>query len=327
MKRRFFLFLTLIPILCGVAGCAGINYSDRDNWVIRETEKPGSTYDLFYVYPTLFSSPEQPYMEWRGAPEVARKTTGFVKAQTAIFGPEARIFAPYVRQLEYTRCIRELEKQRTPKGSERGIRDTCDAFRSYLKKWNRGRPFVLVGHSQGAVDLYEMLKRMPEITRSRGFVAAYLPGLPHKTKSTIERDFAGRDIAPARNASDTGVIIVWNTQNRKAKNRCFTGTGNYCINPLNWKTDATPAGKKQNAGAVFYDYRHPERPLKRIAHFCGATVDPAKGALIVELPSKSEYDAHGFMGKGVFHMNDFWFFAENCRKNALQRVKSKLQGR
>ena len=36
----------------------------------------------------------------------------------------------------------------------------------------------------------------------------------------------------------------------------------------------------------------------------------------------SKYDAKGFMGKGVFHMNDIWFFAENIRINAEKRVNT-----
>ena len=54
--------------------------------------------------------------------------------------------------------------------------------------------------------------------------------------------------------------------------------------------------------------------------FCGAKADPSRGALIVDLPSKSKYDANGFMGEGVFHMNDIWFFAMNLMDNARNRV-------
>ena len=91
-----------------------------------------------------------------------------------------------------------------------------------------------------------------------------------------------------------------------------------CINPLNWRRDATPAAKEKNVEALFYDYRNGS--FERIKNFCGAAVDPAKGALIVDLPAPSKYDAMGFMGLGVFHMNDIWFFAGNLRDNAVRRV-------
>ena len=53
----------------------------------------------------------------------------------------------------------------------------------------------------------------------------------------------------------------------------------------------------------------------------GAKVDPERGVLIVDLPPNSVWDAKGFMGRGIFHMNDIWFFAGNIRENAALRVK------
>ena len=100
----------------------------------------------------------------------------------------------------------------------------------------------------------------------------------------------------------------------------MAGQGTYCINPLNWRTDSEPAGPEANLGAVFYDYRTGK--TERTAHFCGAVIDPAKGALIVDLPVRSRFDAKGFMGVGVYHMNDIWFFAENLRANANLRIRA-----
>ena len=66
----------------------------------------------------------------------------------------------------------------------------------------------------------------------------------------------------------------------------------------------------------------PERVLKfgRKANFCGTRIDAAQGALIVDVPSNGYWDARGYVGKGVLHMNDFWFFAENVVANALVRA-------
>ena len=71
--------------------------------------------------------------------------------------------------------------------------------------------------------------------------------------------------------------------------------------------------------AYFYDYRNGS--VKTRQGMFGARVDPARGVLIVDLPSDSVWDAKGFMGKGIFHMNDVWFFAGNLRANAEHRVR------
>ena len=316
-------------LLClAVLGCCAVlfavDYADKSNWVIRD-DAPATeaqSFDVFYVYPTLFSSRDKELMDWKKSPKLAKKTAGFVRAQTTeLFRHGVRVFAPYVRQLEYGRILELTEDMPLESTKLRyGFQDTSDAFRYYLEHHNGGRPYILLGHSQGAIDLYILMKNTAEIAVERGFVAAYLAGLPKLTKARFERDFAGRGIHPAADADGLGALIVWNTQSPTAKNPYFTGPGVLCINPLNWRTDATPATKEENIEAYFYNYRTGN--AKRVAHFCGAAVDPAKGALIVDLPALSKYDARGFMGAGVFHMNDIWFFAGNLRANALLRVQN-----
>ena len=314
--------LCLVVLGC-CAALFAVDYADKSNWVIRD-DAPATetqTFDVFYVYPTLFSSRKKELMDWR-APKLAKKTAGFVRAQTTeLFQGGVRVFAPYVRQLEYSRILKITENMPIERTKLRyGFEDTAAAFKYYLEHCNGGRPYILLGHSQGAIDLYILMKNTPEIAVERGFVAAYLAGLPRVTKARFERDFAGRGILPAADAEGLGALIVWNTQSPTAKNPYFTGPGTLCINPLNWRTDAAPAAKEENIEAYFYNYRTGE--AKRVAHFCGAAVDTAKGALIVELPERSKFDARGFMGAGVFHMNDIWFFAGNLRTNALLRVEN-----
>ena len=327
-KPSFLLLLLALPLLL-----AGVDYGKRENWVILEDGETKASYDLFYIYPTLVSDKKKPYMDWSD-PKTAAKTLGFVTAQTkGIFGGDARVFAPYVRQLEYSRIRSAVKGSGTAPSEDmaKGCEDTLEAFLYYLKHYNNGRPFVLLGHSQGSVDLYYVLRVSPVFSGESSFVAAYLPGL-RVTKQEWEKDFRGKALSPAKGERDIRCVIFWNTQNKEAANSLFSGKDALCINPLNWTTEEIPADASLNKGAFFYDYRN--KKSRRKPHFCGAVVSREKGALIVKLPSMSKYDAKGFMGKGVFHMNDIWFFAENIRCNALTRVNewkkekaSSLQGK
>ena len=323
MKKLFLLLTVVFAGSIAVLSGAPIDYSSPENWVICDQDKAG-TFDVFYIYPTLYADKKTPLMPWQGAPDIQAKTRKFACAQTQIFGAEARVFAPYVRQLEYNRCIEALQPGSLWRKSEElapGIADTTDSFLYYLQNYNGGRPYILVGHSQGAIDLYRMMTSTSEVDLKSGFVAAYLPGLPHLSAADIISDFAGRDIKPASGADDLGVIIVWNTQAPGAANPFFIGEDTFCINPLNWATDSTPADKSKNIEAFFYDYR--DGSSRTIPNFCGAKISE-NGALLVDLPVNSEFDANGFMGKGVFHMNDIWFFARNIRANAALRVSKYL---
>ena len=310
----------------GFLRAEALDYNDPRNWVIAPATldgkaEDGTEFDLFYIYPTLVSSKEKPLMDHLD-PKVRAKTSGFAAAQTvAIFGGSARVYAPYGRQLEYSRCIGEAaDPARWESGGMRqGIEDTAAAFRFYFARLRQGRPFVLLGHSQGAIDLYLLLKNTPELTPANGFVIAYLPGLPRLAAAKFAADFAGRPIRLARRPDDLAVVAVWNTQGPDAAESPFTAPGCVGINPLDWSTGGAAVPAEANSGAYFYDYRTGSGKWK--PRFCGAKLDPATGALLVDLPSMSRYDARGFMGRGVFHMNDIWFFAGNLRDNALLRVR------
>ena len=328
MKRIRNIVFCVLAAACFalVAAGAETDYRDPANWAICETEARETEFDVFYVYPTLFADDANPLMRWRDDPGLRAKTIGFARAQAGIFGGKARVFAPFVRQLEYRRCVAVLTPERDWRDSEEfrpGVRDTQAALRHYLAHFNGGRPYILFGHSQGAIDLYLVMRSLPEVSPDRGFAAAYLIGLPKLTAPQIAADFAGRGIAPAAGRGDVGVVIGWNTQAPGVENPAFTGRGTFCINPLNWRTDGTPAGREENVEAFFYDYRTGKS--RAAAKFCGAKIDVGRGALLVDLPVGGKYDAGGFMGKGVFHMNDVWFFAGNIRVNAAERVKKLLE--
>lgn len=329
--RRFFCFF-LFFLFLSVAAAFGVDYSQKENWAIAETGKTETTFDLFYIYPTLAASGPGGLMDWRD-PELADKIVSFSRAQTGIFGPEARVFAPYVRQAAYDACIAGLKRTPVDLSACRiGMEDSVEAFRHYWKTWRKeGRPLILLGHSQGAIDLHFVLTQCRELSVENGFVAAYLPGFPGAmTARKFSDEFAGRGFRSPGVGSDRieedafGVLLFWNTQSRDAEPSPFRFPNSLVVNPLNWSsTQSAPASA--NSGAYLYDYR--TKSAKTVPNFCGAEPDPAGGVLIVSLPANSEWDAYGFMGKGVFHQNDIWFFAENLARNAKMRAERWLRER
>jgi hypothetical protein len=194
------LFLILLSVSCSVFA---LDYASKSAWLAAETGKTGTDFDVFYVHPTLLKDKKNPFPDFSN-PKVLNRLKRFSTAQAGIFGKSARIFVPAVRQLEITRCLAENQKAKNGISEKsllyQGVQDTIDAFRYYLKRWNPGgkRPYILMGHSQGAMDLYELLRRVPEITPDRGFVAAYLAGLPCITAKQIGADLGSRGICPAQ---------------------------------------------------------------------------------------------------------------------------------
>ena len=318
--------MKMIPALAALFAlaltAAATDYSDPASWACCDANKKGCSFDIFYIPPTLFCDPLNPRVNIKGDAQLRRRIAFFSSYQCASIAPGARVFSPFVRQLDYSHISWGVC---SPGGWRRfrpltpTVEDTREAFEYYMKHFNRGRPYVLFGHSQGAMALYLMMRREPAVASRRGFVAAYLIGMPHLTANEIAADLAPRGIRPASRADDLGVVIGWNSQRHGVRNIFFTKPGTYCSNPLNWRTDATPAGADRHHGAVVYDYR-----LRRdvfMKNFCSARIDPKYGALICDPPLNERYETSGFAGSGILHMFDVWFFAANIRENIELRVK------
>ncbi len=295
---------------------AAPDYGDPAQWVLRpEAGAARQALDVFYIYPTVVADKEHPLMSWTDG-ELREKTERIARQQTGMFADFANVHAPYVRQLEFFRAMDALrcdppdyEAMRT------GADDTRAAFRHYLEHDNGGRPFVLLGHSQGAMDLFLMMRDdFGELPAATNLVAAYLIGMAIRAE-----DLAGHPhLRLARGADDTGVIVAYNAEAPVAVDTPFTGPGTYGINPLNWRTDEEPAASTLHLGAVFFDETGAVE--REVPEFCEAVFDAERGALIVEPADGGAYDAPAILGEGVYHMNDLYFFYRNLAQNARDRA-------
>ncbi len=107
--------------------------------------------DCFYVYPTV--SFDRTGNSDMVANDEERKV---IEAQFARFGSQCRIFAPLYRSVTLTALQAAMFGSPIPADRELNYTDVRDAWRHYLAKDSGGRPFVVIGHSQGA----GLLKRL-----------------------------------------------------------------------------------------------------------------------------------------------------------------------
>jgi hypothetical protein len=128
--------------------------------------------DCFYVYPTVsrdqgMNSDLNP-VEERGATEV----------QFARFAGVCRTFVPVYRQMTVGAVAAYAAGADIDDAAKLAYADVSAAWRNYLATRNNGRPFVLVGHSQGSLMLQMLIAR--EIENNPAVAArmklAILPG-------------------------------------------------------------------------------------------------------------------------------------------------------
>jgi hypothetical protein len=114
---------------------------------------PNAPIDCFYVYPTV-STDTTENSDMNADPA----ELNVVRTQFARFGAECRLYAPLYRQV----TLAGLRKMLAPGAAvtlDRGLAydDVLDAWKYYLEHDNKGRGFVLIGHSQGSFILNALI--------------------------------------------------------------------------------------------------------------------------------------------------------------------------
>jgi Protein of unknown function (DUF3089) len=323
--------VTAVSLLCvvGAASTAAAapvkptDYSVRGHWLSLPTAIVGRV-DVFYLYPSAYTkeSPDAPNVGPVDDPGMMQGAQAAFSRQATAFGPYARIFAPYYRQADarWSLSLPAAEHIRVEKGKP--TRDAVAAFKYYIAHCNHGRPFILVGHSQGSEVMLDLLSEyMPSHPGVyRRMIAAYVPGY------TVTRKYLDANhFRFAKGATDTGVIISWNTEAPTigAPNPVLL-PGALAINPITWTRKQTEAPAGKNLGSIQLDpatgrsERDAEGHLVRVLDLADARVDTAKGALICSTVDPADYYV-GFP-LGVYHTFDYPFYFFNVRANARARI-------
>ncbi len=127
--------------------------------------------DCFYVYPTVSND------EGVNSDLNVREETGATQAQFARFASACRTFVPIYRQMTLSTVAVGAAGGNVLNAARVAYADVANAWRTYLTKYNRGRRFVLVGHSQGSLMIQELIKHEIEGKPvAKQMVRAIIPG-------------------------------------------------------------------------------------------------------------------------------------------------------
>ena len=175
----------------------------REVW----TPAPDAPIDCFYVYPTVSTDPAP--MSDMVADAAERNV---IRQQFARFGSACRLFAPLYRQVTLAGLRAMIAGGGGGGALSRGSQynDVRDAWNYYLAHDNRGRGVVLVGHSQGAFILTELIRQ--EIdgkpVQSR-LVSAILLGATLSVPRGQDVGGSFKSIPLCRAASQTGCVVTY----------------------------------------------------------------------------------------------------------------------
>lgn len=277
------------------------DYSTPQHWLSLPAVVKGV--DVFYLYPTSWQKIDSSESNicTINNPIMLQYSKLALGRQASAFETVGNIFAPYYRQMDVAsrKYMTTEEQERVVGGIPTG--DAIAAFDYYIKHLNNGRPFILVGHSQGANILanllsgymkgnYEVYSRM---------IAAYVIGYSITGTYLAKYPF----LKFAQGADDYGVIVSYNTEGPDVVpgTNAVTLPGGIAINPISWTRGEALAPASQNLGSIRINKDGSAvldggGNIVPVMNYADARVDLNKGVVICTTAKKIVYH------RGTLHM-------------------------
>lgn len=168
--------------------------------------------DCFYVYPTISTDEGQNSDLMADPAEI-----GIAANQAARFGEVCDVYAPMYRQIPLGALFDNLSGRSagdttttaSPGESPRDIAygDVRESFMHYLAEYNDGRPYVLIGHSQGAGHLGRLISEEidgDEVLRSQLLSAMLIGGAV-----AASGEDAYEEVGQCTSTTDTGCVVSY----------------------------------------------------------------------------------------------------------------------
>jgi hypothetical protein len=270
-----------------------------------EDRSRDSIIDVFFIHPTTYWGDRDKWNADINDAGLNRKTDySSILYQASAFNRHARVFAPRYRQVHLTAFYKD--SQEVAPYFDTAYADLRSAFVYYLKQFNKGRPFIIAGHSQGAMMSEFLLREFVDGKPLQNqLVAAYIIGWP------VMPGFFTK-LEPCATPIQTGCFCTWRTFRKgyrpsyvkKEKNISFV------TNPLSWTTDTSYAPAMLNAGSV----------LKNFNRIIPATTGAAvyNGVLWIDKP---KFPGGYFYWTRNYHIGDINLFYMNVRQNIEARIR------
>jgi len=324
-RIRIRVLAALIIASCAlVSSCSGtsgakaavkssLDYSQAGLWACFNDGDSIKEADCFVICPTVYVANGRNKNMNVKDPSIKRSFISGISEQKALYSDSCSIYAPFYSQVAIE--VYSMDESESAKYFDTAYADIENAFLYYIKNCNHGRPLVLAGFSQGGDMCIRLLKdhgNDPAVKKV--LVACYAIGW----RLTDEDIAKYPHLKPAQGETDTGVIICYDCESEDIRKSLVVPEGMKCrsINPLNWKTDSTPADKSLNKGTLLMDGT-------TVKNLTGCYIDPERGSLKVTDVTAEEFKpGPSCFEKGEYHVYDIKFFYENLKENVALRIKA-----
>jgi len=275
------------------------DYADATMWYTEDGDPDGTGADVFYVVSTW----EEDWTDKRGRvshyadvwnPEHREHMAFEMSSVASYMAPGNRFWAPFYRHTTMEAFLTRDENI-IHERARLAMDDVCAAFDAFLQTRDSSRPLIIAGFSQGGMAVVELLKHIDDETYKK-LAGAYVMGYKVTARDLAET----KHIKAAEGASDLGVTICYNTVKDVKYVHSVIADTEFAINPVNWRTDATPA--------ILHDT-------------ITVTLAPAYHVLVVTGYEGAEYKPYkDFINVGDLHSAEPWLYRECIQENMALRA-------
>lgn len=268
--------------------------------------------DVFFIHPTTLTEKNLRGIVWNAAindPEINAKTDySAILYQASVFNGSANVYAPRYRQAHIYSFF-SSDTANANAAMELAYADVKEAFLYYLQHHNKNSPIIIASHSQGTLHAGRLLKEFFENKPLKEqLVCAYIVGL------TVPKNYFTA-LTPCTDPNDTQCFVTWRTfREGYLPDYVEQEKGNsWAVNPLSWSLSDSAISRKENKGAILFNFNKPYK------HTNGARI--VNGALWINKP---KFPFGMFVKSKNYHVGDYNLFYYSVRENVSQRILSYL---
>jgi len=141
---------------CEASLTATVELANGSSFTEDAVDNKNAPIDCFYIYPTVSSE----FAVNASPTKIEPEETQIAIDQASRFSQTCKVYAPIYPQL----TIPEIDNfipgglAAEAEGSVKAYIGAATAFQEYIEKYNNGRGFILIGHSQGAAILIHLIQ-------------------------------------------------------------------------------------------------------------------------------------------------------------------------
>jgi pimeloyl-ACP methyl ester carboxylesterase len=279
---------------------------------------------IFFVHPTSYTENTR----WNAPlidPATDERTRPFLQGLASPFAEAGDIWAPRYRQATVGAFLDDSAD--AERAIDLAYADVAAAFDRFVEIADPSAPLVLVGHSQGALHLLNLLHELGDRKEVVDRIAvAYLIGWP----ISVTRDLPELPLPACRSPRQAGCIVSYSTfaepadpsqlleayrSSRALDGRLRGDSAILCSNPLTGRVGGS-APAQANLGTLVPDEELGTGEL--VASAVPARCDERGLLLIGDPPALGSYVLPG----NNYHVYDIPLFWANLRRDAANRIEA-----